>query len=75
MFSKKRKTLKKWDDFLVEVEEQDADAKSRAMGDTEREITDIVNKVTKAAAGDEGMAREMLQSIIVGLQRHIETAG
>jgi hypothetical protein len=75
MFSKKRKTLKKWDDFLVEVEEQEAAAKSRAMDGAEREITDIVNKVTKAAADDEGMAREMLQSIIVGLQRHIETAG
>jgi hypothetical protein len=73
VFTKKRKTLKKWDDFLVEVEEQDADAKSRAMDSAEREITDIVNKVTKAAAGDEGMAREMLQSIIVGLQNHLKT--
>ena len=75
MFNKKRKALKKWGDFLVEVEEQEADAKSRAMDGAEREITDIVKKVNNAAAGDAGMAREMLESIIVGLQNHLKTAG
>jgi len=75
VFNKKRKALKKWGDFLVEVEEQEADAKSRAMDGAEREITDIVKKVNNAAAGDAGMAREMLESIIVGLQHHLKTAG
>jgi|TARA_R110002074_G_scaffold46299_3_gene119237 hypothetical protein len=63
--------LEHWNNFLSE-EEQIASDKAKILNNAEKETQALVNKIQSATQGDEGLARETLESIIQGLQQALE---
>jgi len=63
--------LENWTNFLNE-EEQEASAKAAVLTNAEKEVDGLINKIRSAAKNDEGLAREALESIILGLQQALE---
>jgi hypothetical protein len=56
---------------LNEAEELPPEEKSKVLSDAQAEVDAIVMRVGTAAAGDEGLKAEILQSIISGLQSEL----
>ena len=63
--------LEKWRELLNEEEQAAAD-KARLLSNSQREVDSLVNKVQQAAAGDDNLTREALESIVLSLQQTIE---
>jgi hypothetical protein len=63
--------LEHWNNFLSE-EEQIASDKAQILTNAEKETQALVQKIHSATKGDEGLAKETLESIIQGLQQALE---
>ena len=71
---KMKSLLQKWNEILSEeAEEMTSQNKSTIFKNVDAEANNIVNKIKTAAAGDSGLAKEAMQSLIVALQNSIES--
>ncbi len=59
-----RKTLRE--------EEEEGGAKAKVLNDADREVTSLMRKVQQATRGDDGLTREVLESMITSLQKALE---
>ena len=66
-----KQLLEQWRRALNEEELGGAE-KAKALANAEREVGAIVKKAQSAAGGDAGLARELLESMITGLQQALE---
>tara|TARA_R110002110_G_scaffold64856_5_gene179231 strand:+ start:1114 stop:1323 length:210 start_codon:yes stop_codon:yes gene_type:complete len=66
-----KQLLEIWRTTLRE-EEQEGEDKAKVLANAHREVEGLVKKVQSAAAGDDGLAREVLESMITGLQQAVE---
>ena len=64
--------IENWNEAMLAEEEQSAENKSKIFDDVNKEADLIVKKVVQAAAGDKGLAREAMQSLIKTLQDSLE---
>ena len=63
--------IENWNTFLTEEEQGGLD-KAAGLTNADKEAQALVGKVKAATKGDEGLAREALESIIQGLQQALE---
>lgn len=64
--------IENWKKTLIEIEELPPQNKSAIFDNVEKEAAIIINKVRSASGGDNDLAKEVMQSLIVVLQNSLE---
>tara|TARA_R100001163_G_C5056600_1_gene193033 strand:+ start:1628 stop:1840 length:213 start_codon:yes stop_codon:yes gene_type:complete len=64
--------IENWNKAKLVEEELPAENKSAIFDDVNKEALSIVNKIRTASAGDDNLAKEAMESLIVALQKSLE---